>query len=125
MDKAWFLYLNGLPASVPALGKTAVATAKYGLFLYGLLVLWIWWRGTGESEERRKTILLAIFAGVLALGINAVLNAEVPRPRPFLTLPAHVLVQSPPHDPSFPSDHAAVAEAGNCLGGSNPSPSAI
>jgi undecaprenyl-diphosphatase len=46
----------------------------------------------------------------LTLGINAVLNIAIPRPRPFLTLPAHVLIARP-QDPSFPSNHAAFATA--------------
>lgn len=110
MDEAWFLYLNHLPASIPGLGGLAVVLAKYGIGLYPALLLWLWWRGSGEADGRRYGLLLAVVAGVLALGINAVLNAAVPRPRPFLTLPAHVLVARP-EDPSFPSDHAAFAMA--------------
>ncbi len=52
-----------------------------------------------------------MLAAVLALGINALLNVVLPRPRPFLVLPVHVLVTSRPQDSSFPSDHAASASA--------------
>ncbi len=111
MDQAWFLYLNGLPVSAPVLGTLAVLVSKYGIVLYPLLMLGLWWRGSGESERRRGVLLLSVLAVVLALGVNAVLNGIFPRPRSFLVLPVHVLVTPPPHDSSFPSDHAAVASA--------------
>ncbi len=111
MDRAWFLYLNGLPAGAPALGTLAVLASQYGIALYPVLLLGLWWRGPGAPERRRRVLLLAVLAALLALGVNAALNVVLPRPRPFLVLPAHVLVASPPHDPSFPSDHAALTSA--------------
>ena len=85
--------------------------AAYGIGLYGLLLLGLWGRGAGEPDARRRVLLLSMAAVGLALGVNAVLNVLFPRPRPFLVLPIHLLVTSPPRDPSFPSDHAAVASA--------------
>ena len=85
--------------------------ATYGIGLYPLLLLGLWWRGAGEPDARRRVLLLSVLAAGVALGVNAALNVIVPRPRPFLVLPAHLLVTSPPRDPSFPSDHAAVASA--------------
>lgn len=111
MDQAWFLFLNGLPASVPALGATAVALSKYGPACYAAMLVWLWWRGTAASDVRRRILLLAVLAGTLALLVNVGLNVVVPRPRPFLVLPAHLLGGAPPHDPSFPSDHAAFTSA--------------
>ncbi len=74
-------------------------------------MLWLWWRTPGESDQRRRMLLLSLLAAILAIGVNTILNTVLPRPRPFLVLPAHVLVKSPPHDSSFPSDHAAVTLA--------------
>jgi undecaprenyl-diphosphatase len=111
MDQAWFLYLNGLPVRALELGTLALVVSTYGIALCPLFLLGLWWRGSGEPERRRRVLLLSVLAAVLALGVNAVLNTFLPRPRPFLVLPAHVLVTSPPHDSSFPSDHAAVASA--------------
>lgn len=108
MDRAWFLFLNGLPATVPGLGAIAVLVARDTVALYGVLLLWLWWRGSRQPERGRQVLLLAALAALLSLGINLILNAVMPRPRPFMVLPAHVLVASPPHDASFPSDHAAV-----------------
>lgn len=110
MDQAWFLFLNELPASVPALGTIAVALSKYGPVCYAAMLGWLWWRGTGPSDARRRTLLLAVLAATLALVANFGLNLAVPRPRPFLVLPVHLL-GVPPRDPSFPSDHAAFASA--------------
>ena len=109
METALFTTLNALPAHVPGLGRIAVAIAQDGIVLYAVLLLWLWVRA-GPAVEPRRTLLLAVFAAVLAFGVNAVLNVAYPRPRPFNVLPAHVLVPRP-HDTSFPSDHAAVTTA--------------
>ncbi len=110
MDQSLFIYLNNLAFSIPKLGILAVIVAKFWIVLYPALLLWFWWRGSGDRNQRRRGLLLSALAAVLALGINAVMNVAVPRPRPFLTLPAHVLVARPA-DPSFPSDHAAFTSA--------------
>jgi undecaprenyl-diphosphatase len=111
MDQMGFAFLNALPASIPGVGPGAVLVARFGLALYAAIGVWLWRDGRGSADERRVTLLLALLAAVLALGVNLVVNAAFPRPRPFLVLPAHVLVPSPPHDASFPSDHTAVAGA--------------
>jgi hypothetical protein len=82
MDQAWFLFLNGLPASVPALGTIAVIFSKYGPVCYAALLAWLWWR---------RRLLLAVVAATLSLAVNVGLNIAVPRPRPFLVIPAHAL----------------------------------
>ncbi len=127
MDQSFFLFLNGLPTHLVGIGKIAVLLAKEAIVLYGVLLVALWWRaGRGRAGDpsnktrrfgahavsgtRRQILLLALLAAVAALGINAILNLAVPRPRPFATLPAHLLVP-PPHDSSFPSDHAAVTSA--------------
>ncbi len=109
MDRALFLTLNGL-ATTPWIGRDAAYVAQYGIVFYPLLLLGLWIRGRGTPEPRRRILLRALFAAVFALGVNVLLNVAFPRPRPFLVLPAHVL-GARPHDPSFPSDHAAFASA--------------
>ncbi len=94
MDQAWFMCLNGLPASATLLGKLAIVVSTYGIVLYPLLLLGLWSRGSGDPDTRRRILLLSVIAAVFALGVNAVLNVVLPRPRPFLVLPAHVLVAS-------------------------------
>ncbi|HKV46216.1 MAG TPA: phosphatase PAP2 family protein [bacterium] len=111
MDQMGFALLNSIPANIPGVGTGAVLVARFGIALYAAIGVWVWLDGRGNADERRGTLLLALLAVALALGVNLVLNAAFPRPRPFLVLPAHVLVPSPPHDASFPSDHAAVAGA--------------
>src|SRR5437763_955884 len=39
--------MNGLPARAPALGTAAVLVAIYGIGLYPLLLLGLWWGGAG------------------------------------------------------------------------------
>jgi len=119
MDTVGFEFLNNLAAHNPTLRLLATVLAKYGVFFYALLLVWLW--VTRTNDRHRGILLLAVAACAFALGTNAVLNIITPRPRPFLTLPATVLV-TPPHDPSFPSDHAAIASAvsANLLLGGEP-----
>jgi len=108
VDASGFLLLNGYAAHLPAIRGLAIVLAKYGIVFYAALLLGLW--ATSTNDRRRGMLLLAVAACGLALGTNTVLNVLAPRPRPFLALPATVLVP-PPHDPSFPSDHAAAAAA--------------
>lgn len=110
LDVAVFSYLNTLASRASALGWLAVAVGQDGIFLYALLLLGLWVRPGRDARRGRRILVLAGVAAVLSLGENAVLNAVMPRPRPFLVVPAHVLVPRP-HDASFPSDHAAVGAA--------------
>lgn len=101
------MYLNSLPARLPAPVAPAIALAAEGVFFYPCCS-----SSYGETDRnaRRHALLLAVVAALLALAINAGLNATTMRPRPFLLLPAHVLVPRP-HDTSFPSGHTAVSTA--------------
>ena len=108
MDRAVVLTLNALAANIQGVGTVALLVAQYGIFLYGGLVLMLWWRG---PDSQRRALLLAVLAAVIALAINTVLNQVVARPRPYLVMPVHVLATPAPRDPSFPSDHAAVTAA--------------
>lgn len=110
MDQSLFTYLNNLAVTAPELSTLVVVVAKFGIALYPALLLWLWWHASGDPDQSRRGLLLSVVAAVLALGVNTMLNAAVPRPRPFLTLPVHVLVARPA-DPSFPSDHAAFTSA--------------
>jgi undecaprenyl-diphosphatase len=110
VDVAVFSYLNTLAMHAPVLGRLAVAAGRDGILLYALLLLGLWVRPGRDALRGRRVVVLAVVAAALSLGVNAVLNAVMPRPRPFLVMPAYVLVPRP-HDASFPSDHAAVAAA--------------
>lgn len=110
MDQLLFTYLNTLPMSVPALSVLAIGVARFGITVYPVLLLLLWFARSDDLDQRRRGLLMALLAVLLALGINMLLNVAIPRPRPFLTLPAHVLVAKPA-DSSFPSDHAAIGSA--------------
>jgi undecaprenyl-diphosphatase len=122
VDHTWLILLNGLPAHVHGLGRVSALVAKDGIFLYPLLLLWLWWRRSGDPARnrllaseartrRREVLLLAVAAAVLALIVNQVVSHAVVRPRPYVTY--HLTVLIPAHErlSSFPSDHTAVAGA--------------
>ena len=110
MDVAIFSYLNTMASRASALGWFAVTAGQDGIFLYALLLLGLWVRPGRDALRRDRTVVLGVAAAALSLGVNAVLNAFMPRTRPCLVVPAHVLVPRP-HDASFPSDHAALGAA--------------
>jgi len=108
MDRTLVLMLNALAVDTPRLGMVAAAVAQYGILLYAGLMLTLWWRA---PDLRRRTLVLAVAAAVIALAANAILSHVAPRPRPYLVLPVRVLQTPAPRDASFPSDHAAVTAA--------------
>ena len=58
----------------------------------------------------QRAALLATSAALLALGAGQLIGMALARPRPFVVMPATVLVPHVP-DPSFPSDHAILLGA--------------
>lgn len=113
VDRAVFLWLNGLAGKNAALDALVTLLANeylvpVGLAL-GLLFLWF----APRHPERDRWQLAALGAG-LAVGIAnaavAVSNNLYYRERPFADLAVHLLFYRPP-DSSFPSNPAAVGFA--------------
>jgi undecaprenyl-diphosphatase len=75
-----------------------------------LLGLWFWPGERSERDRRQWSVLAATAAAALALGLNQIIIRIWERPRPFAAHHA-VLLLSPSHDPSFPSDHATFGFA--------------
>ena len=67
----------------------------------------------GSVTRLREGVIGALFAAVLALGMNQVISHIWARPRPATAHPldVHLWFTSASTDPSFPSDHSAAAFA--------------
>lgn len=100
----WFALLNAGPSLSGWPLYLATAAAEYLIYVVpvGLVGIWLW----GFSRSR-SSMLTAILAGLLALGINQLIIFVWFHPRPFMM---HVgndyLIHAP--DSSFPSDHVTL-----------------
>jgi len=111
LDTGLFHLINNLAAHDLLLDTALVVGAQYGpvALVLGLLVQWFL-PGAGVRDRRRR-VVLAIVAAIVALAVAYVVGAVYFRPRPFVTVPnAHLLLGQSP-DPSFPSDHATLSGA--------------
>ena len=82
----------------------AIAAAEYLIYAVpvGLVVGWLW----GSSRSRSR-ILAATLVGLLALGVNQLIQLAWFHPRPFMMHVGYTyLVHAP--DSSFPSDHVTL-----------------
>jgi len=112
MDYTLFHAINGLAGRVDAIDDVFEVLSKYGVYflLATMAVLWFWPGGRAERDRRQWGVIVAVAAGVVALGVNQVISHLWDRPRPFV---AHHVTMLLPHaaDASFPSDHTAFAFA--------------
>jgi undecaprenyl-diphosphatase len=82
-----------------------------------LVLLWLWF--TGQDRAQRERHQKAVFCGAISVGITSaavkILNLFYSAPRPFQEIPSLLSTVNkifyPPHDPSFPSNAAAISFA--------------
>lgn len=107
MDASLFEMINHLAGKFPWLDAVMILSAKYLLVLFALALIIFYL--TFQAGQQR----LAVLAGVstlVALGIAQGISFLDPRPRPYLTHVARLLIART-SDPSFPSDHATFCFA--------------
>lgn len=112
-DLGLFHAINHLAGHHPWLDAAMIFFARNALELYAALFVAAWWVLPRGDVANRQALLVAGFAGVMALGINGLITDFWARPRPFVTLPHNTYTQLVPHvpDASFPSDHSAGSVA--------------
>ena len=94
-----------LPARRPFVAVIAVSIAARGGLLW-LPVAWLL-----AKSGRRRTALLALRAGAVAMPLGHLLSLLIPRERPHTNLPARRALPEHPDSSSFPSKHAMIAAA--------------
>ena len=107
MDTSLFEMINNLAGKVPWLDVVMILSAKYlpVLFAVVLVIFYL----TFQADQQRVAVLASI-STLIALGIAQSIAFLDPRPRPYLTHVAHLLIARS-NDPSFPSDHATFSFA--------------
>ncbi|WP_329383650.1 phosphatase PAP2 family protein [Streptomyces sp. NBC_01351] len=112
-----YLDITDFAHSTPAWVQSAFeAWTEYGLLLFGLLFIAVWWRSRGRSDGPRPVALavLAPLATAVAYVASEFVKSTVDEERPCRAVAgaAASLIKCPATgDWSFPSNHAAIAGA--------------
>lgn len=106
-----FLRVNEFARSTGWLQGPVTAYAKYGVLVFAGLLMIGWWVARRESAEVMAAALLAPISTLLALAVNQPIIKHVAEARPYVVHPGALVLVSKTTDPSFPSDHAAMAGA--------------
>jgi len=109
MDYHIFQAINGLAGHNGVVDACMEAIATKGPYgLVGIVaLLWLLPSPTTPRGLERRLVLYALLTAAIALGINQVIGHVWARPRPFVAHHVTLLITGS-HDPSFPSDHAAL-----------------
>ena len=89
------------------------AYTSYGMGLFALLLLIVWWRARRQGGTVMTAVLATPIAVVLAYVLNSGIKSVFQEPRPCRALPHAFLVEAcpPVDDYAFPSNHTTVAFA--------------
>ncbi len=101
-----FKQINALAGKNPILDTSMIFSAQYLVFIVLIFLLYLWFRRSGNEEDREMSMfvfLAALLSLLLAMGISAVYY----HPRPFVLGLGTTLIRHAP-DSSFPSDHDTV-----------------
>ena len=104
LNRAFFLKINADPGTVPWMIDGAVVIANDLIYLIPVLLsaMWLW-----GNEARRKLAIQSCLTATLGLGLNQIIGAAWPHPRPFAIGLGQAWVEHVA-DSSFPSDHMTL-----------------
>jgi membrane-associated phospholipid phosphatase len=108
---AGFRAVNDFARSTPLLHAAMVDFAKYGVVLFGALLLLNWWWARACGNRIMAQALWAPAGVLLAVALNQPIVNLVREARPYDTLPHILVLVDRSTDYSFPSDHAVMAGA--------------
>ncbi|MDH6113389.1 membrane-associated phospholipid phosphatase [Kitasatospora sp. MAP12-15] len=87
--------------------------SDFGLGLFAVLMLWVWWHARRTSSVVMAQVLAAPVLVVVAYAVNSVLKSLVDEVRPCRQIVGSVSLETCPQptDWSFPSNHSVIAFA--------------
>lgn len=105
LDQTLSAHLSNFTAQHAFYKNSMIGFGEWGIYLIPIVLVVVWF------TRSKNNALLALYTGVLAIGINLAISHLVNRTRPALAqIGAQELVFHRP-DASFPSDHAALLMA--------------
>lgn len=104
LNHTLFLWINAPAQADPFTVAIAMLCAGQIIWVVPALLAINWLRG---DDYRRRVLLTATVATLLALGVNQLIGLVWPQPRPFMIGLGHTYLAHAA-DPSFPSDHMTV-----------------
>lgn len=112
MDGSVFRWINRLAKRTGWAHGFFTANAKYGIFLFAVLLVAAYVEGRQRGELRVVAgSVWAAGAALVALGIGQFIGRAIDRARPYETMTGVHLLVNRTTDFSFPSDHATAAGA--------------
>lgn len=113
IDWSFFHAFNTAVATRDWLEDPVTAFAELAIPLYAVFLIALWFLARPYGDRRWKQACISGFAAAgIAMVTNQAISHVWERPRPFTAHPVLThLLSAPSLDPSFPSDHAAVATA--------------
>lgn len=108
-DISVYQAVNGLAGRFFWLDAILGFISHYAMIIYGVLFILFWFALPRSKPASRNALIVAVFAGILALIINTIISLFWARPRPFVSLEDGTFNQLIPHDAdaSFPSNHTS------------------
>lgn len=111
LDDRLMLAVNDFSRSTPWLHAPAMAFAKYGVVLFGLLLLAALVLARHRESRRLAGAGWAAAATLVAVAVNQPIGHAVGERRPYASHPGLLHLLPATGDFSFPSDHATMAGA--------------
>ena len=105
------LAINSFARHTPAMHGPVLAYAKYGVVLFGALLLAALIAARHRSSRDLAVTGWAAIAMLVALALNQPVGHVFTEARPYVTHPAILRLADVTTDFSFPSDHAVMAGA--------------
>lgn len=106
LDLKLFEMVNQFAGKYDVLDQLVISFSKYGVVIFGLIFVWLWFTKRGDQFKNRQLVLFALTIVLFTIGINKILEISFFRERPFVAHDVHVLSDKTPDDPSFPSNHS-------------------
>ncbi|MFF4159331.1 phosphatase PAP2 family protein [Streptomyces sp. NPDC001678] len=112
IDGGWYTDVTQLARhSARLLNDVMSAWSSYGLALFALLMLVVWWRARRADAATMARALAVPVVVVLVYGVDMVLKSVVREVRPCRSIPHSFTLEScpAPSDWAFPSNHTVIA----------------
>lgn len=113
IDGSWYNDVTNFARDTPWLNTVMYAYTSFGIALFAVLILAVWWPARGKDIQVMTAVLATPCAAVVAYVINEVIKSAVGEQRPCVAYPHAFLLEKCPSltDYAFPSNHSVVVAA--------------